>query len=120
MMENTIYNRFKQIAASQPDAIAIVENGRKITYSQLDSLADAITTLFPKKHAGRVGIVMNHGIEMIASILAVLKSGAAYVPAEPSFPPERIKFMMEEADVDFIIVSPGVNCLLYTSPSPRD
>ncbi|WP_300877527.1 amino acid adenylation domain-containing protein [uncultured Duncaniella sp.] len=107
-MENTIYNRFKQIAASQPDAIAIVENGRKITYSQLDSLADAITTLFPKKHAGRVGIVMNHGIEMIASILAVLKSGAAYVPAEPSFPPERIKFMMEEADVDFIIVSPGV------------
>lgn len=48
MMENTIYNRFKQIAASQPDAIAIVENGRKITYSQLDSLADAITTLFPK------------------------------------------------------------------------
>ncbi|WP_297072675.1 amino acid adenylation domain-containing protein [uncultured Duncaniella sp.] len=108
MMENTIYNRFKQIAASQPDAIAIVENGRKITYSQLDSLADAITTLFPKKHAGRVGIVMNHGIEMIASILAVLKSGAAYVPAEPSFPPERIKFMMEEADVDFIIVSPGV------------
>lgn len=108
MMENTIYNRFRQIAASRPDAVAIVENGREITYAQLDRLAGTIMTLFPEKQARRVGIVMNHGIEMIASILAVLKSGAAYVPAEPSFPPERIKFMMEEADVDFIIVSPGV------------
>lgn len=46
---------------------------------------------------------MEHRAEMIAAILAVLKCGARYVPAEPSFPTGRIRFMMEEAGVDFVL-----------------
>ena len=42
---------------------------------------------------------MDHSVEMITSILAVLKTGAAYVPAEPSFPIERIRYMMKESGV---------------------
>ncbi len=50
-----------------------------------------------------VGIVMSHGAEQIAAMLAVLKSGAAYVPAEPTLPQERIDYMMQTAGVSFII-----------------
>ena len=46
---------------------------------------------------------MRHRAEMIASILAVLKTGAMYIPAEPGFPPGRIHYMMEEAKVDFVL-----------------
>ena len=46
---------------------------------------------------------MHHCAEMIASMLAVLKCGASYVPAEPSFPTARIQYMMEETEVDFVL-----------------
>lgn len=58
---------------------------------------------FYSKPYSTIGIVMSHRIEMIASILAVLKSGAAYVPAEPSLPQTRIDYMMQTAGIKFII-----------------
>ena len=83
--------------------MAVQDGSRTLTYAQLDALADTIATGFPTRNPAFVGIVMDHSVEMIASILAVLKTGAAYVPAEPSFPIERIRYMMKESDVDFII-----------------
>ena len=78
---------------------------------QLMQLADTIAAQLPTQ-AKRVGVVMNHSVEMIAAILAVLKTGSAYIPAEPSFPQNRIRFMMEDAGADLVITNP---CLLYTS-----
>lgn len=86
MDSNTIYRKFSEWVARQPDAPAVICTGRTASYSGLDAMADAIMSKF---YAGRhafIGIVMSHGIEMIAAMLAVLKSGAAYVPAEPSLP----------------------------------
>ena len=99
----SIYSEFKKIVAATPDALAVIDSFNALTYSQLDSLTDTIASSFSDKAPAYVGIVMDHGVEMIASILAVLKSGAAYVPAEPSFPVERIRYMMKDSDVDFII-----------------
>lgn len=88
---------------SQPDAVAVTEDGRSTTYRELDRMADAIMAKFQTEHYAAVGIVMSHSTEMIAAMLAVLKSGAAYVPAEPSLPQERIDYIMRTAGVDFII-----------------
>ena len=101
-MENTIYGLFSAMAERQPDATAIVENQRIMTFKELSAMVDMIADSFPDNtHA--VGIVMRHRAEMIASILAVLKTGAMYIPAEPSFPSGRIRYMMEEAKVDFVL-----------------
>lgn len=94
IMKDTIYDRFSQWVATQPDATAIVEDGRSATYRELDEITDAIMSKFLPDHYHFIGIVMNHGIEMVAAMLAVLKSGAAYIPAEPSLPPKRIEYMM--------------------------
>lgn len=99
----TIYGRFSRWAALRPDAVAVVEDSRSVTYRELDSMANAIMSKFYEKEYPAIGLVMSHGIEMIAAMLAVLKSGAAYVPAEPSLPQERIDYMMRTAGVDFII-----------------
>ena len=102
MMADTIYSLFERIAANRWEETAIIENSRTMTFGELSNLVDMIAGSFPRE-VRSVGIVMNHRAEMIASMLAVLKCGARYVPAEPSFPAGRIRYMMEEAEVDFIL-----------------
>lgn len=99
----TIYSRFAQIVKLFPDAPAVIEANRSVSYKELDILADRIMTKFADAGYSYIGIVMSHGIEMIAAILAVLKSGAAYVPAEPTLPKDRIDYMMNRAGVSLII-----------------
>ncbi|MCR5073583.1 MAG: amino acid adenylation domain-containing protein [Clostridiales bacterium] len=101
-MTNTIYGLFEEIVRKQPEATAIIENKRTMTFRELSDMVDMIADSFPDRTKA-VGIVMRHRAEMIASILAVLKSGAMYIPAEPTFPTGRIHYMMDEAKVDFVL-----------------
>ena len=103
MDRRTVYDRFSRWVGWQPNALAVIEDGRSVTYRQLYIMANAIMSKFYAKQCRVVGVVMGHSIEMIAAILAVLKSGAAYVPAEPSLPEDRTDYMMRSAGVDFII-----------------
>ncbi len=97
MEKRTIYSHFKEMVDKYPDNLAIVEDGRSLTYSQLDAMVDSILAKFYDKQPSFVGIVMQHGAHQIAAMLAVLKSGAAYVPAEPFLPKDRIDYMMKTA-----------------------
>ena len=101
-MENTIYGLFKEQVKLHGNETAIIENKRRLTFSELSDMVDMIADSFPDGTKS-VGIVMRHRAEMIASILAVLKTGARYIPAEPSFPKGRIHYMMDEAKVDFVV-----------------
>lgn len=103
-MTTDIYKMFSERIKETPDALAVADENSSLTFRELDRLVDCIIAKFTRKPT-RVGIVMEHSADMIAAILATLKCGAAYVPAEPSFPPERTEFMMREAGVDFIIRS---------------
>lgn len=99
----TIYSKFKAVATKQPTAQAIIEDDRILTYAELDLMIDSIMAKFYDQRPKYVGIIMHHGAEQIAAMLAVLKSGAAYVPAEPTLPQERINYMMQTANVELII-----------------
>jgi amino acid adenylation enzyme/thioester reductase family protein len=116
MDKRTIYTRFHQWASVHPDSIAVAEDGRSATYRELDMMADAIMSKFYTKRYSAVGIVMRHSIEMIAAMLAVVKSGAAYVPAEPSLPRKRIDYMMHAAGTEFIITD--AYCRNLPAPQP--
>lgn len=99
---STIYGRFLEMVSEHPDAPAVSDEARTLTYRELDALSAGIMAQFPCK-AGYIGILMDHSIEMIASILAVLRSGAAYVPVEPDFPARRAQYIFRTAEVRFII-----------------
>lgn len=99
----TIYRLFQQQVSKHPDVLAVMDNERTLSFEQLDELVDTIASKFLCNNPSYIGIVMDHSVEMIASILAVVKVGAAYIPAEPTFPIERIRYMMKECDVDFLI-----------------
>lgn len=101
-MTDTIYALFENVVRNHKNETAIIENNRTLTFGELSDLVDMIADCFPQEITS-IGIVMSHRAEMIASMLAVLKCGARYVPAEPNFPIGRIRYMMEEANVDFIL-----------------
>lgn len=102
-MEPTIYSRFKEFVSRTPDHPAVIDERSCVTYSGLDRLADALISRFPTYVPARVGIVMDHGVEMIGALLAVLKSGAAFVAVEPDFPPGRMAAFLMETGVDFVV-----------------
>ena len=102
MNENIIYKRFADVVSKKPGRPAVYQEDRTFTFSQLNELIKSVAAAFPVK-SERIGIITDHGAGMIASMLAVLKAGSAYVPAEPDFPTERIRFMMKESGVGFII-----------------
>lgn len=102
-MEDTICSLFSRQVSCHPEALAVADEQRSLTYVELDRLADAILAEFPMEAPCCVGIIMSHSVEMIASLLAVLRTGAAYIPVEPAFPTGRIRHIMEESDVDFVI-----------------
>lgn len=102
-MNDTIYNRFSKMVNLHPHLPAVIEEERTVTYKELDNITDRILDKFADTGEEFIGIVMSHGIEMIAAMLAVLKSGAAYVPAEPALPRDRIDYMMRRAGVKLVI-----------------
>lgn len=102
-MNDTIYARFKIQVADRGSDIAIIDDDLKISYRSLDSMSDDVAAALGDVKGKRVGILLSHGAWMIASMLGILKSGAAYVPAEPSLPAERIRYMMDTANVTTVI-----------------
>lgn len=102
-MEPTIYSRFKEFVKNDPDHPAVIDERSCVNYAGLDRLVDSLISRFPSFIPARVGIVMDHNVEMIGSILAVIKSGAAFVAVEPDFPPERLTTFLVENGVDFVI-----------------
>lgn len=101
-MENTIYDLFKCISDKHKDCPAIIENNSVMTFAELSDMVDMLAELIPN-NVNIVGIMMNHSAKMIASIFATLKNGLTYIPVEPNFPIERIKYMMGESNADIIL-----------------
>ena len=93
-MKETIYGYFKNQVETHPQAVALEDEKRSLSFAQLDKLVDTIASGFEVASPNLVGVVMNHSVEMIASLLAILKSGGGYVPVEPFFPKDRIKFII--------------------------
>ena len=104
MTNECIYNAFFEILKKFPDEEAIFDEKKSLTRFEFDSLINTIASKVPN-NMKKIGIIMDHSVEMIASIFAVLKIGAYYVPAEPFLPKERIEFMFDDANVDFVLTS---------------
>ena len=83
-----------------PDNIAVSCAGRELSYTELNSAANRLARLLIARGAGPeriVALAMPRSVEMIVVWLAVLKSGAAYLPVDANYPPDRIKFMLADA-----------------------
>ena len=83
-----------------PDRVALDFEGQQLTYGELDVRANQLAHALVSRGAGPgvlVGVCMDRSIEMVVAILAILKAGAAYVPLDPTYPSDRLGFMLNDS-----------------------
>jgi amino acid adenylation domain-containing protein len=101
-----VHELFAEQARRTPNETAAVFEDEKISYRELDRRANAIAAHLRELGAGpeaRVGICVHRSIEMLAGLLGILKSGAAYVPLDPAYPKERLTLMVEDAQLHALL-----------------
>jgi amino acid adenylation domain-containing protein len=101
-----VHQTIAKVAAECPDAVAVICNGRRLTYAGMNGLANQVAHLLRatgSRHGELVGILMERSIEAVPSMIGTLKAGSAYLPIEPSFPDERIKNILQSSGVRRLI-----------------
>lgn len=102
----TVSQLFEQQAAAAPDNIALVSGDTRLSYGQLNEKANSVARRLKNsgiKADDVVGILTGQNHHMIIGILAVLKAGAAYLPIDPEFPEERIKYMLSDSGARMLL-----------------
>lgn len=94
-----------------PDAVAVVADGEELTYAQLWTRAGAVAArlrLAGVRRGHLVGLCCERAIELVVGMLGILRSGAAYVPMDPSYSAERITFMREDLGLRVIVAEADI------------
>lgn len=107
--EKTVIELFEEQVRKTPENIAIVFEGKEMTYATLNEKANRLAHFLVEEESVKpndvVGLVFDRTFEMIIAILGVLKSGAAYLPIDPSFPDDRIEYMTKNSNAKLVLTN---------------
>ncbi|WP_238539735.1 non-ribosomal peptide synthase/polyketide synthase [Corallococcus macrosporus] len=104
--EATIHALMEAQAARTPDAVAVVFESERLTYRELDARANQVAHHLRGlgvKPESLVGVCLERSVDMVVSLLGVLKAGAAYVPVDPAYPRERLGWMLEDTGASVLL-----------------
>ncbi|URN01859.1 amino acid adenylation domain-containing protein [Actinomadura madurae] len=113
---STVPALFEAQVARTPDAPAVTFEGSSISYAELNARANRLARYLVEQGAGPerfVALVLPRSVELVVAVLAVLKSGAAYVPIDPDYPRERIDFVLGDTDPVVTVGVEDVDVLGY-------
>ncbi|WP_171208265.1 MULTISPECIES: MupA/Atu3671 family FMN-dependent luciferase-like monooxygenase [unclassified Ruegeria] len=115
----SVHAAFRRQVAATPDATALEVEDRRFTYRQLDADSDALARVLQARGAqpGQiVGLCLERSADLVVAMLAILKTGAAYLPLDPSYPEDRITYMIEDSAAALIVSSPSAAARLSLPP----
>ncbi|WP_299141268.1 non-ribosomal peptide synthetase [uncultured Vibrio sp.] len=98
-------------AKARPDAIALKHQDFELSYVQLDSASSELASKLVAKGVVRdqaIGVLFERGVEMIVSMVAVMKAGGAFLPLDPDYPTERLAYMVQDSKAGFVITQQGL------------
>ena len=101
-----VHQLFEEKVQQYPDSIAAQFNNKQLTYLELNNRSNKLAQYLQKIGVCSetlVGICVSQSVEMIIALLAILKAGGVYVPLDPSYPQERLNFMLEDARVSVLL-----------------
>ena len=104
--EQTIYQLFEDWAAQNPEHTALIFNGEQLTYKQLNERANQLAAYLRKNSVGAetlAGIAMPRSLDVPVAILGILKAGGAFLPIDPTYPPDRIQYMIEDSGISVLL-----------------
>ncbi|OLC94175.1 MAG: hypothetical protein AUH86_15120 [Acidobacteria bacterium 13_1_40CM_4_58_4] len=102
----SMHGYFERQVEDTPDAVAVVCRDQKLTYRELNVRANQLARYLRKGGVGpdiMVGIAADRSIEMVVGLLGILKAGGAYVPMDPTYPKDRIAFMLEDSKAALLV-----------------
>jgi amino acid adenylation domain-containing protein len=111
----TLAELFEEEAEKTPEAIALVCEGKQLTYRALNRRANQVAHMLRSHGVGPdvpAGICLERSAELVIGILGILKAGGAYVPLDPSYPTERLAFMLQDADIHVLITQESLTTAL--------
>lgn len=106
--ETTLPELFQMQAEENPNSLTLVFKGDVLSYAELNERANLLAHLLIERGAGPerfVALALPRSAEMVISMLAVLKAGAAYLPIDPEYPADRIDYMLGDAQPMLVITS---------------
>ncbi|MFC7443126.1 amino acid adenylation domain-containing protein [Laceyella putida] len=109
--DKTLHQCFAEQVKQTPDLPAVVYRTETLTYRELDARANRLARRLRDRGAEReqiIGIMVRPSLEMVVSVLGVLKSGAAYLPIDVDYPTERIMYMLEDSQARLLLAERGV------------
>ncbi|MFN6486360.1 MULTISPECIES: non-ribosomal peptide synthetase [unclassified Nostoc] len=104
--DKCIHQLFEEQVERTPDAIAVIFENQQLTYQQLNCRANQLAHYLRSlgvKPDTLVGICVERSLDIVVGLLAILKAGGAYLPLDPDYPPERLSFMLEDAQVSVLL-----------------
>jgi amino acid adenylation domain-containing protein len=102
---------FEAQAEENPDAVAVVFEDRQLSYAELNRRANQLAHHLQNMGVGPdavVGLCMERSLEMMVGIMGILKAGGAFLPLDPTYPPSRLGFMLEDAQVPVLLTKHAV------------
>lgn len=97
---------FMEQASRRPGAPAVVFEGRTLTYGELNDRSSRLATFLKQQGIGPgclVGLYLERSADLMVSLLGIMKAGAAYVPIDPAYPPDRVAYMLADADLPLLL-----------------
>ncbi|HEY0696831.1 MAG TPA: amino acid adenylation domain-containing protein, partial [Micromonospora sp.] len=113
---------FRAQVAATPDRIALVHGPAELSYAELDERANRMAHALAERGVGPerfVAVAMDRCADLVVTLLAVLKAGAAYLPVDPAYPAERIRFMLADSDPVLLVTSASLAGRLPEVGVPR-
>lgn len=105
-LEKTIVDLFEEQVERNPKDIALIQNDKSITYSQLNDQANKLAQFLVVHGAqpgSNIGLLTNRGFDMISGMFAILKTGASYIPIDPEYPVERQEYILHQSAASMVI-----------------
>ena len=104
--DRCIHELFAEQAARTPQGIALQYEEQSLSYAELEARANQLAHYLRSLGVGPdviVGLCVERSIEMVVGLLGILKAGGAYLPLDPEYPPERLAFMLEDAQASVLL-----------------
>jgi amino acid adenylation domain-containing protein len=106
--DQCIHELFEAQAARTPEAVALISRDRRMTYRELNARANQLAHHLRTRGVGRgvlVGICIERSIEAVVALLGILKAGGAYVTMDPTYPQQRLAFMLEDSRAPVLLTT---------------
>jgi len=109
--EQTLVSEFERQALETPNSVAVEHEGTTLTYQELNRRANQVAHSLISlgvARENRVGLSLRIGLELVVGLVGILKAGAGYVPLDPDYPLQRLRYVIEDAQLSTIVTDGSV------------